>query len=193
MGRSGEAEQYLGEQWQEISVDDSIRGHPIRQFRRWAVSQEEIQTPLDVTFGDLVRLRGFALQGPDDGSRAMTLLLYWEPIRASETEYTVFVHLVGPPRPDTGSPLWDQDDHLPQYGASGTLTWTAGDLLRDPYHLLDDPAVTLFPAEYTIEVGFYDPATNDRLPVFDADGTELGDSYPLVTLALPRCHENKNE
>jgi hypothetical protein len=177
IGRSPDAETYLSDHMQQVSFD-TLRGFSMMQFRRWQPSPSEIESPTDITFGDLVRLRGYTVQGPDSGSRSITLLLYWEPLKQAALDYKVFVHLIGPPHPDT--PLWDQDDHFPLYGATSTQTWDIGALLRDPYHLLMDPALTLTPATYTVEVGFYDPATNARLPVSAA-----GDSYLIFTLHLP--------
>jgi hypothetical protein len=177
IGRSPDAETYLGDHMQQVSFD-TLRGFSMIQFRRWDPTFDEIETPVDVTFGDLVRLHGYTLQGPDSGSRSITLLLYWEPLKQAALDYKVFVHLIGPPHPAT--PLWDQDDHFPLYGATSTRTWDIGALLRDPYHLLADPTLTLAPADYTIEIGFYDPATNTRLPVSAPD-----DSYPLLTFHWP--------
>ncbi len=199
IGRSPDAEAYLSDHMQQVSFD-TLRGFSMMQFRRWEPSLSEIETPADVTFGDLVRLRGYTIQGPDSGSRSITLLLYWEPLQQAALDYKIFVHLIGPPHPDT--PLWDQDDHFPLYGAASTQTWEIGALLRDPYHLLDNPALVLAPADYTIEVGFYDPATNTRLPVehrrrqlpvihaalaLKRSGAYRGDT-PLLTIEAATCY-----
>jgi hypothetical protein len=115
----------------------------------------------------------------------MTVLLYWEPLARSKTvDYKVFVHLIGPPHPD-GNPVWDQEDHPPLNGFASTLAWDPGTRYRDPYHLLENPAITLVSGSYSIEVGFYDPATNERLPVVDAEGKTVGDSYPLTMFEWP--------
>jgi hypothetical protein len=184
IGRSPDAETYLGDHLQSISFH-TLRGFSIMQFCRWEPSEDEMTVATDVTFGDIARLRGFTVQGPDPGSRAIAVLLYWEPLKQTEIDYKVFVHLVGPPHPTTGSPLWDQDDHYPLNGFASTLAWEAGSLIRDPYHLLEDPAIRLAPADYTIRVGFYDPDTNTRLPVYTTGGSASGDSYPLVTVHWP--------
>jgi hypothetical protein len=184
IGRSPDAETYLGDHLQLVSFH-TLRGFSIMQFRCWEPSDNEMAVHTDVTFGDIARLRGFTVQGPDSGSRAITVLLYWEPLKQTEIDYKVFVHLVGPPHPTTGSPLWDQEDHYPLNGFASTLAWKAGSLIRDPYHLLEDPAIRLTPADYTLQVGFYDPDANTRLTVYAADGSESGDSYPLVTVHWP--------
>jgi hypothetical protein len=185
VGRSPEAEQYLTDHMQVLSAH-SFASFTVTQYRRWIPSPGEIAAPLDITFGTIALLRGYTLQGPDAATQAMTVLLYWEPLAQSEVDYSVFVHLIGPPNPDTGSPFWDQDDHRPRDGFASTLSWQPGSLVRDPYHLLDDPAQHLPPGGYTLEIGLYDPANPDaRLPVAGANGAPLGDSYALTTLHLP--------
>lgn len=183
IGRSPDVETVLNDHMQPVSFH-TLRGFSVMQFRQWQPKPSEIAVQTDVVFGDIARLRGFTLQGPDRATRAMTVLLYWEPLAQTSVDYKVFVHLLGPPRPDS-SPLWGQDDHRPLYGFASTLAWEPGALIRDPYHLLDDPALTLVPAEYTVEIGLYDPDTNERLPVRDSGGQPLGDGYVLQTLRLP--------
>jgi hypothetical protein len=181
IGRNPDAEQFLHDNLQIISFDE-IPGFPIMQFRTWEPDPAEMQSEAAITFGNVARLRGYTIQGPDPAVRAITVLLYWEPLRQTQIDYKVFVHLVGPPHP---GPLWDQDDARPLDGFASTTLWEVDTLYRDPYHLLANPSTDLAPAEYTIQVGFYDPATNDRLPVLDADGDAIGDSYALTTFAWP--------
>jgi hypothetical protein len=184
VGRSPQAETFLASAMQQISYD-TIAGFDIMQFRRWVPSEAEIAVAHDVRFGDVARLVGHTLQGPDSTSQALTVLLYWQPLAQAAVDYTVFVHLIGAPDPATGSPLWDQDDHRPLDGFASTLAWEVGTLYRDPYHLLGTPQVRLAAGTYTIAVGLYDPLTGERLPVYDAGGTPLGDSFTLTTLVWP--------
>jgi uncharacterized membrane protein len=184
IGRSPAAETYLQDHLQALSFH-TLSSFSIMQFRRWVPSDDEIATKTEITFGSLARLEGYTIQGPDAASRAIVVLLYWEPLAQSTIDYKVFVHLAGPPRPGDGGPLWDQEDHPPLYGFASTLAWDPGTLYRDPYHLLENPATPLAPGTYTVQVGFYDPDTNTRLPVYDASGADLGDSYPLITFDWP--------
>jgi hypothetical protein len=184
IGRSPAAETYLQDHLQSLSFH-TLSSFSIMQFRRWVPWDQEIAVKTIVTFGDLARLKGYTIQGPDAASRTITVLLYWEPLAQSAVDYKVFVHLIGPPRPDDGSSLWDQEDHPPLYGFASTLAWKPGTLYRDPYHLLENPATNLVPGTYTIQVGFYDPDTGTRLSVRGADGADLGDSYSLSTLDWP--------
>lgn len=185
--RHPEAEAFLDDTMQRVSFD-TVAGFSVMQYRAWRVATNEPQTLTAFTFAHdgtpIARLRGVTIQGPDPTSRAVTVLLYWEPLQQTEIDYKVFVHVVGAPGPD-GSPLRDQDDHRPLHGFASTLSWTPGTLYRDPYHVLEDPSVRLEPGGYTLQAGFYDPDTNTRLTALDADGAPLGDSVTLATISLP--------
>lgn len=185
--RHPDAEAFLDDTMQRVSFD-TVAGFSVMQYRAWQVAEDEPHTLTAFTFAHdgtpIARLHGVTIQGPDPTSRAVTVLLYWEPLKQTDIDYKVFVHVVGAPGPD-GSPLRDQDDHRPLNGFASTISWTPGTLYRDPYHVLEDPSVRLEPGDYTLQVGFYDPDTNLRLSPFDADGAPLGDSVTLATISLP--------
>lgn len=185
--RHPDAEAFLDDAMQRVSFD-TVAGFSVMQYRTWQVAEDEPQTLTAFTFArdgtPIARLHGVTIQGPGPTSRAVTVLLYWEPLQQTGIDYKVFVHVVGTPGPD-GSPLRDQDDHRPLHGFASTLSWTPGTLYRDPYHVLEDPSVGIEPGDYTLQVGFYDPDTNARLSAFDSDGAPLGDSVTLATISLP--------
>jgi 4-amino-4-deoxy-L-arabinose transferase-like glycosyltransferase len=183
VGRSAEAEQYLNDAMQVLSYDTPA-GFDVMQFRRWVPDRAEIAVTDGVRFGDIARLAGHTLQGPDSTSRSITLLLYWEPLAGAEVDYVVFVHLSGAVNA-AGGTVWDQDDHRPLDGFASTLAWEPGTLYRDPYHLLRDTQTTLPPGTYTLEVGMYDPESGARLPVYDETGVLLGDQYVLTAIDWP--------
>jgi len=184
VGEAPAAREALADEMQELSTD-SPGDFRVTQFRRWIVTPEEIATSTETLFGDFARLKGFAIQGPDRSTLSLTVLLYWEPLAQTTTDYKVFVHLVGPQNPTTGSTLWDQDDHRPQYGFASTRSWQRGTLYRDPYHLLGEPAPALVPGTYSLQIGFYDPETGARVSVFDDQGNAIGDSFTLTSFVWP--------
>jgi len=170
--------QPVGEQWTGTFRVD--------QYRRWDVRPSEIARASGAQFGNFARLEGITLQGPDANNPALTVLLYWEPLRQTATDYVVFVHLAGPGVSDSDAgPLVDQDDHRPRDGFASTLSWEPGERVRDPYHLLERP-VDLAPGVYRLIIGFYDPADPAaRVPVTDADGAPLGDRLVLPAFEWP--------
>ncbi len=180
VGRAAEAEAFLEAHMQRVSFH-TVGGFPVMQFRAWDVRAEEIARPLDVRFGQIARLRGYTLQGPDPTLDALTLLLYWQPLARAEVDYKVFVHLTPTDAPQE---VLDQDDHRPLYGFASTLAWSPETLYRDPYHLLEAPQRAPRSGTYTLRVGLYNPTTGERLPAYDAAGNALGDSLALAEVTF---------
>ncbi|NLX10232.1 MAG: hypothetical protein GXY36_11290 [Chloroflexi bacterium] len=181
IGRAAEAERHLERRWQKLS-QHTVAGFEVAQFRPWEIEPGEIASEADVTFGDFAHLRGYTVQGPDAATGAITVLLYWEPLAQAGVDYKVFVHLLGPPRPADGNPLWAQDDHRPQHGFASTLSWQPGVLLRDPYNLVAGDH--LEPGEYTLAAGFYHPDTGERIPAAGPGGVPV-ESVPLLSFTWP--------
>jgi hypothetical protein len=115
---------------------------------------------LDADFGRQIRLLG-AVTG-DDAVRpgdVMALTLYWQALEAVERDYTVFVHLLG-----EHDRVLAQRDAAPGLGARPTSRWTPGQVVADPY-LLALPEAAYAPDRAVWEVGLYDAASGQRLPL----------------------------
>ncbi len=136
------------------------------QYKNWQVAPDEISQPASASFGDVAELIGYKVILPSEPAGNLTVWLYWKPLTTTATPLKVFVHLLGTANAVTGSPLWTQDDRFPQNGRISTQNWSHTSIYRDVYTL---PLKDVPNAEYTLEVGFYDPTTNTRLPVDDAD------------------------
>lgn len=145
-----------------------------RQFVPWNVSSGEIGDTL-ATFGEIADLVGYQVYMPPVPSGDLTVWLYWQPVSISAKPLKVFVHLVGTVNPQTGTPLWSQDDQLPQDGRANTDSWQSGHIYRDIYTL---PLADVPSGDYTLNVGFYEPDSGKRLPV------GAGDSYALSSITL---------
>ena len=126
----------------------------------------------DARFGDSAQLVGYELQSD---ARVAHMTLYWRALAASETAYTVFVHLV-----DANGVLRAQGDQIPGAGTYPTTTWVKGEYLADGY------TIAAPPGEYAIRIGMYDAATGARLPVFAATGQPVGDYSELATRVTVR-------
>jgi len=117
------------------------------------------QTPLDG------RWPGIRLIGYDIDKRSFApgekifLQLWWRAEAAALADWTVFTHVLGPPKAD-GSIVWAGLDAPPGQGSARTPTWAVGDLILDEYQIA---LPTEMPAgEYRIEVGFYMPQEGGR-------------------------------
>jgi hypothetical protein len=139
---------------------------------------EEIPHPLELTFGETIRLRGYAL-GDTNASPGATfpLTLYWQANGPTERSYTLFVHLLGPEGRPRG-----QIDRIPGRGAAPTTSWAADQTLVEEIALPVDADAS--PGTYRIAVGFYDPAYGDRLPATDAEGQRLADDRAILPVEI---------
>lgn len=151
-------------------------GGPIeRQFAR-----PHPRTGLDVSLGGQVRLLGYDLApviceanlgGDAEGCR-LDLILYWQAGQKMETDYTVFVHLVGP-----DGRIWAQRDAPPDNGAYPTSGWMAGEIVADPVRV---PVPSDLPdGPFEIMLGMYRPDSGQRLPILDEQGQPIDDKIVL--------------
>lgn len=104
--------------------------------------------------------------------------LHWQGLRTMDTDYTVFVHLLGP-----DGLLHGQVDQWPVQGTFPTSTWQPGQHVEDRYLVpLDADAP---PGSYQLEIGVYLLSTNTRLLVRDANGSPVDDKILLGGLIVP--------
>ena len=118
-----------------------------------------------VNFDDQLCLTGFGLS--DTTIQAGTRLwvtLYWEALQDMDRDYSVFVHLVD----DRGMTI-AQHDSWPDAGNDPTSGWQVAQPRRDA-HPLDLPMALLAQGPCRIQVGLYDHATGQRVPLNTRDG-----------------------
>lgn len=119
-------------------------------------------------FGDQLALVGWSLHAAPDvkPGDTISLTIVWQAQQALTTDYAAFAHLV-----DERDQGWAGDDHQPYDGLYPTSTWGAGEMVRDTFTLTvpgDTP-----PGLYDVLVGWYDPATQQRLPVGDGNSARV--------------------
>jgi hypothetical protein len=120
-----------------------------------------------VAFDDLFRLTGRRLQPTIlRPGEPVTISLWWEVLRATDKDYTLFIHLVGP-----DGRIWAQHDGLLEHRGLLTSAWDVGQSATDQYQLQtpsDAPA-----GEYVVQAGLYYWETGERLAVWDESGQRL--------------------
>jgi mannosyltransferase len=172
-----------------LAEEQNISGFRWLVFRPVIVSSEDVQNPLDVRFGDRIRLWGYDWQtgeGEDsetcclDPGSALRLTLFWQATDRVKTSYTVFIHLT-----DAQDRIWAQRDSVPQGGDFPTDEWMEGDVIIDRYSIL--PRAEIATGEYVLSVGMYDASTGQRLPIYADDQRLEGDRLLLgLVRVLPR-------
>jgi hypothetical protein len=95
--------------------------------------------------------------------RSLTVDLFWRAGCAVKGDYTVFVHLLGPYNPETGGPVWAQDDAYPLQGGHPTTRWAPGEIVADRHRIEVPPEMPA--GSYPIEVGLYDASSGERVVV----------------------------
>lgn len=172
---AGIVERWLDESAQRIRAT-TVQGLRVEEYRPWQVDDAEPGQRTIASFGDVAALAGANVEQNMGDRNAAVVILYWRPLRQSGAPLKVSVQLIGPVNPATGTPLWSQDDHLPQAGRTDTTSWTPGDVLRD-VHLL--PLDGVPPGQYEVVVRLYDAVSGERLPV------GAGDGATVAALSLP--------
>jgi 4-amino-4-deoxy-L-arabinose transferase-like glycosyltransferase len=139
-----------------------------------------IAQPLDVVFGDVVRLQGYTLYTPSPASGdVVQLTLYWEALRPVDRRLKVFTHVL-----DARGHIVGQRDSEPGGGRALTTSWPVGETVADNYGL--PIAVGAPPGEHLLRIGLYGLEDGQRLPV-TAGGSGLPDAVDLVTLPVQRA------
>ncbi len=122
----------------------------IRDERRWAGG---------------IQLAGYTLNaGPYQPGAVVPITPGWQVHQPPQRDYTLFVHLVG-----ADGTIYGQQDRAP--GIAPTSQWQPGMTYVDLYGPVLDANAP--PGRYRVLLGWYDPATLERLPVV-AGGTRDG-------------------
>lgn len=139
--------------------------------------------PNAVHVGNLAALESVELSGAHARrEESVRVTLTWLAERTADRDYTVFVHLVGPMNPATGSALWAQDDRQPGGGSYPTTQWQAGETIIETYTLKIPPDAPA--ARMTIEVGMYRLETNERLPLTQYGRPMSGDAFEVGAVTV---------
>lgn len=124
--------------------------------------------PIDIRFGDSIRLVGFDLRpkSTDPGGKVSTTLC-WKALAPTTENYAYFVHFLGPNDSIVGA----RDTH-PGLGRFPTSQWTPGDSFCDVVRVPVTEGAPA-PAVYDVEIGWYEPETGKRLPARRPDGSPI--------------------
>lgn len=133
----------------------------------------------EVRFGEVARLTGYEI-GSEGTSTVLAgayfpLKMRWEVLGQTDNSHTLFIQLI---KPDSPTLLRGTGDTIPRAGWYPTSAWIEDTCFVDNYGVYvfsDTP-----PGNYRLLIGYYDPQTNQRLPVHATNGDRLfADGYLL--------------
>jgi|GEM_PF-1953989 len=156
-----------------------ILGTVAVQVRSRTYQTPRISHPASATLGEGALFLGYDL----DRERVapggtLKLTLYWQVLGSGQApafdkNYAVFVHFLDP-----SGVIRGQKDSPPLDGTAPTTSWLPGEVLTDSYTIPVNPDAP--PGAYVFEMGMYDPATGQRLPILDAEGNPLPDNRIIL-------------
>jgi hypothetical protein len=150
------------------------------RVKPWSKETElpPISHPLRADFGQppLVEFHGYETSTIEiaPGDSVDISLIWRSAVESIPASYTVFLHLV-----NEQEQILAQGDGLPMGGFRPTTSWRQDEVIVDD-HTLQVPA-ELAPGTYNLWVGLFDPATNERLPIF-IDGVQQLDDRLLLEM-----------
>jgi hypothetical protein len=143
-----------------IADSDTVSlGHiEIIGFER-ILQHPQIDSPLDVTFGNAIRLIGYHVDVPDPLSSATSvpITLYWEALADGEPNdnFVITVQIL-----DENGRLIGQHDSVPVSGTRPVSGWIRGEYVIDEHLAIFREA---YQGQATIQISIYDPTTFERL------------------------------
>jgi hypothetical protein len=134
--------------------------------------------PAEANLEGRLLLAGYGIEPEEpQAGEVIRLTLHWQATAEMESDYTVFVHILGP-----DGQIWGQRDSQPVGGTRPTSSWMAGEQILDNHALYLSPEAP--PGEYRVVAGLYDGTSGERLLVLDENGEAQGDSVLLHTISV---------
>jgi hypothetical protein len=124
-----------------------------------------------VNFNQQVAFLGYEYV-PAESPRTVEMLTYWQVLQAADPPLAIFVHLL-----DAHSVVVGSYDGL----SVPPTSWEPGDVFIQWHSLSVEPTAPA--GEYQVELGFYSPATMQRLPIFQ-DGEAIADRLLLSPIQV---------
>ncbi|MCB0191551.1 MAG: PASTA domain-containing protein, partial [Anaerolineae bacterium] len=132
------------------------------------------RSPVGANLGGQIALNAYELPRLQyRPGEAVSITFFWQAITPPADNYDLFIRLT---TPEGG--IVSEIESPPQNGSALTSDWQVGQTIIDPYQL-PIPQTTVA-GDYEIRVGFFNPATNTRLPITEAGRAEADDLGSLV-------------
>ena len=140
----------------------------------------KFQNPIDLNFGDKMRLLGYALDRRSARpGESIKLTTYWQSTGPTDFDYRIFAHVAAPDDPAT---IWARTPGDPVNGTRPLSSWSQGEIVVDERALTLDPHTP--PGVYDVQLGWYGKPSSKRLPILARDGHGLGTSVTLTRVRV---------
>lgn len=168
----------------EVSGTDAPLAYaPLPAIKVVAQPGPQHLTQIDAQIGDFATLTGFSVEpaGEIAPGSTISVTLRYRSDKATTQDNTRFLHLAATDA--HGAPvLVAQSDALPQAGQNPTWSWEAGETIIETAPLTIAAGVP--EGEYALTVGFYDRATQERIPLSQSGVPVSDNALPLATLHI---------
>lgn len=179
------ADQWFQQAYLPVRVfeDERFWGGPVTVYGRKTPPRKPLEDagvppdalPLGIVFGNKVELLAYQVDlsrnpevlRPGD---VLEVTLYWQCLMPMQSDYVVFVHLLG-----DHELVIAQRDAAPCLGACPTRGWKPGQIFADA-HMIALPTTAYSPDRAKLEVGLYEPQSQQRLQAATTEGRSLGDN-----------------
>jgi hypothetical protein len=149
-------------------------------FFKWGFDGTQIkgvQNSLNSNFDDKITLLGYDLSSSTvRAGEKLRLDLYWKAQRRLDISYGVQARLV-----DSALNMYAQQDNA-HPGSYPTSWWEEGKYMKDTHHITVPKSTPS--GQYLLQVGLYDPATLQPLPVLSPIEVEARETFTLQPLSV---------
>ncbi len=152
-----------------VIADLAVKAKPDAQAIRQAINH-----PIEgIAFGGRIGLLGYDLaQETLKPGEELSLTLYWFCQQPITNSYMVFTHLL-----NDASIVQGQRDAVPGQGSAPTTEWIVGEVIVDHYEI--PLQATAIEGNLQLEIGFYSPFSNERVPVW-RDGQQTQEDHLIL-------------
>jgi mannosyltransferase len=146
---------------------------------------DSVQNPVQVEFGDRIRLDGYDVGFPPHSDLSMPFTLYWEALQPMDRRYKFRVDLVEVNDDGTQRTI-SRLEQEPYRGAIPTIYWDPGKVIVEYAELpaKEWPQITdqAEAERYRLTMEVYDAETLEKLPVTNAGGAPTSEDGTMVIL-----------
>ena len=135
------------------------------------------QFPVDLTFGESIRLVGYDIGPAETPSSSVRITLYWTAASSLQNDYAVRIAL------SAGGASVGGFDTYPARGCAPTSTWVPGTVLVDPMVVPIQADAGGRSVEAIISV--FHPADGQPLSAVDSEGHFVGTRVQLAAAPVP--------